>query len=108
MARLVQDRSFTPAVWDHYSQAMRMFLGGATVPSASRIALVVGTWLSLMNQGELIAHGTVPWIKILLNYVTPFVVASLGFLAARRRRNVERLARLLGEHPPSPASGSGA
>ena len=108
MRGLVQERSFTPAVWDHYSQAIRMFLGGATVPTASRIALVVGTWLSLMNQGELIARGTIPWFKILLNYATPFVVASLGFLAARRRRNVERLVRLLGERPPSPASGSGA
>jgi hypothetical protein len=108
MAGLVQDQSAGPAVWDHYSQAIRMFLGGATVPTASRIALVVGTWLSLMNQGDLIARGTVPWIKILLNYATPFVVASLGFLAARRRRNIERLVRLLRESPPSPASGSGA
>ena len=78
MPGLVQDRNFSPAVWDRYSQAIRMFLGGATVPTAGRIALVVGTWLSLMNQGDLIARGTVPWIKILLNYATPFVVASLG------------------------------
>jgi hypothetical protein len=108
MRGLVQDRSLTPAVWDRYSQAIRMFLGGATVPTASRIALVVGTWLSLMNQGELIARGPVPWIKIFLNYATPFVVASLGFLAARRRRNVERLVRLLDERSRSPAPGSGA
>jgi hypothetical protein len=108
MPGLVQDRNFSPAVWDRYSQAIRMFLGGATVPTAGRIALVVGTWLSLMNQGDLIARGTVPWIKILLNYATPFVVASLGFLAARRRRNVERLVRLIGERPSSPESGSGA
>jgi hypothetical protein len=33
----------------------------------------------------------------LLNYLTPFVVASLGFLAARRRSNVERLVALLDE-----------
>ena|SRR5437764_3667447 len=108
MAWPVRSQSLTPAVWDHYSQAIRMFLGGATVPTASRIALVVGTWLSLMNQGDLIARGAVPWTKILLNYATPFVVASLGFLAARRRRNVERLVRLLGDRPSSPASGPGA
>ncbi len=78
-----------------------MFLHGATLPSAGRIALVVGTWLSLMNQGDVLLAGTVPWIKILLNYATPFTVASLGFLAARRRSNVERLLRLLDEHDRS-------
>jgi hypothetical protein len=73
-----------------------MFLRGATVATASRIALVVGTWLSLMNQGDQLLGGApFPWVKIGLNYATPFVVASLGFLAARRRSNVERLARLL-------------
>jgi hypothetical protein len=50
-----------------------------------------------MNQGQAIADGRPPWVKIALNYATPFVVASLGYLAARRRRNIERLARLLGD-----------
>jgi hypothetical protein len=77
-----------------------MFLRGATVPSASRIALVVGTWLSLMNHGNLIRRGEIPWIKVALNYATPFAVASLGYLAARRRENVERLARLLENRRP--------
>ena len=57
--------------------------------------------------GALILHGTVPWLKIALNYATPFTVASLGFLSARRRSSVERLARLLerdgGADPPSGA-----
>lgn len=65
------------------------------MPTAARIALVVGTWLSLLNQGEAVLDGHPPWVKLVLNYVTPFVVASLGFLAARRRRNVERVAALL-------------
>jgi hypothetical protein len=84
------------ATWVTYRQALRMFLRGVTLPSAIRIALVVGTWLSLMNQGHLILHGHPPWIRIGLNYLTPFTVASFGYLAARRRRNVERLIELLG------------
>jgi hypothetical protein len=83
--------------WESYADAVRLFLRGATVPSAVRIALVVGTWLSLLNQGSAIADGDVPWVKVVLNYVTPFVVASLGYLAARRRRNVERLVTLLAD-----------
>ena len=83
------------ATWESYREALRLFIRGATVRTATRIALIVGTWLSLMNQGQPIVHGHPPWMKVALNYATPFTVASLGYLAARRRRNVERLAALL-------------
>jgi hypothetical protein len=89
----------TDPTWVSYRDAARLFTRGVTVPTASRIALLVGTWLSLMNQGQLIAHGHPPWVKLALNYLTPFAVASLGYLAARRRRNVERLVALLTEQP---------
>lgn len=68
-----------------------MFLRGATVPSASRIALVVGAWLTAVNQWGALASGEVHWAAIALNFATPFAVASLGYLAARRRSHVERL-----------------
>ena len=83
--------------WVSYRDAALLFFRGATLPTAARISLVVGTWLSLMNQGGLIVDGHPPWVKLVLNYLTPFVVASLGYLAARRRRNVERLVAVLGE-----------
>ena len=83
------------ATWESYGGAIRLFLRGVTVPPAVKIALVVGTWLSLMNQGQLIVRGHAPWLKLALNYLTPFLVASLGYLTARRRRNVERLVKLL-------------
>ncbi len=88
------------STWDTYREACVLFARGVTVRSASRIALVVGTWLSLVNQSSAIFDGRPPWFKISLNYATPFVVASLGFLAARRRRNLQRLIDLL-DDPPS-------
>ena len=88
-----------PLTWVRYRDALRKFLRGVTIRSAAQIALVVGTWLSLVNQGHLIVQGDPPWLKIALNYATPFVVSSLGFLAARRRRNVERLVRMLRTEP---------
>jgi hypothetical protein len=91
------ERRGVPVTWVSYGEAAWMFLGGATLRPAIRIAAVVGTWLSLMNQGSLILEGTVPWAKIALNYATPFVVASLGFLAGRRRKSVESLAAVLDE-----------
>ena len=81
------------ATWTTYREAFAMFVSGATVPSAGRIALVVGTWLSAMNHGDRILAGSIPWFRVALNYATPFTVASLGFLAARRRSSVERLIR---------------
>jgi len=68
-----------------------MFLRGATFPTASRVASVVGTWLTIINQGGVIANGSIPWLKVGLNYLTPFTVTSIGFLAARRRSTLERL-----------------
>jgi hypothetical protein len=82
-----------------YQDAARLFLRGVTLPAAVRIAFVVGLWLSVMNQGQLIATAHLPWVKLALNFLTPFTVASMGYLAARRRRNVERLVALLGEVP---------
>ena len=58
-----------------------------------------------MNQGRAIANGHPPWVKIVLNYATPFVVSSLGYLAARRRRNVERLVALLADPPAAEGAG---
>jgi hypothetical protein len=91
----MNDQITEAATWISWRGALKMFLRGTTVPSGTRIALVVGTWLSLMNHGSSIIRGSFPWDKIALNYLTPFVVASLGFLAARRRSNVEKLAKLL-------------
>jgi hypothetical protein len=99
------ERARSEAAWVSYGEAVRLFLRGATAPTATRIALVVGTWLSLVNQGRAIADGRAPWIKIALNYATPFVVSSLGFLAARRRRNIERLAALLADRPAATGPG---
>lgn len=49
------------------------------------VALVVGTALNLINQGDalLSGHGIVPW-KIALTYCVPFLVASFGSYSALR------------------------
>lgn len=95
MTRRHRDPKREDLTWVTYAQALRLFRSGVTVRSAATIALVVGTWLSLVNQSGPILQGHPPWVKLVLNFATPFTVASLGFLAARRRRNVERVAALL-------------
>jgi low temperature requirement protein LtrA len=54
-----------------------------------RIALVVGTILVLVNQGDALVHGQLSAllaVKLALDYLVPFVVSSTGFVAARRQR----------------------
>ena len=59
-------------------------------PSLSRcipIALLVGTVLSLVNQGSVVFGGhanLATWIRIGTNYVVPFCVSSSGFFASQR------------------------
>lgn len=48
------------------------------------IAGIVGTWLTFFNLGDLIWDGGFTLLialKMLLNYLTPFMVANLGLLS---------------------------
>lgn len=48
------------------------------------IALVVGTWLTLFNHGDiLLTEGieTTMMVRVALNYMMPFIVANMGLLS---------------------------
>ncbi len=73
--------------WVTRTEAATLFFRGRSVRVAVPVALVVGTVLSLVNQGSVVAGGQADhWTaaRIVANYVTPFLVASFGFLAGRR------------------------
>jgi len=46
--------------------------------NALKIALVVGSLLNAINQGEDILGGSVSWGHFVLNYLVPFCVATYG------------------------------
>jgi hypothetical protein len=47
-------------------------------------ALVVGTLLNLINQGDaLLGEGEIDWLKIGLTYCVPYCVATYGAVTAR-------------------------
>lgn len=51
------------------------------------IALAVGTWLNLFNHGDELLRGAMNAHligKLVLNYLTPFVVSNIGLLAHQR------------------------
>lgn len=48
------------------------------------VAVVVGTILNLINQGDhLLGGGTVNWFKVALTYVVPYCVATYGTVSYR-------------------------
>ena len=50
------------------------------------VALLVGTWLTLVNQADVIATqglDVAVLLKMIVNYLTPFVVSNIGLLARK-------------------------
>jgi len=68
-------------------QAVRICFKREHLRRTLRIALVVGTILTLINQLDVILKGdagTLTWIKAGLNYCVQFIVSNLGLLAGKR------------------------
>lgn len=83
-----------PTVWPAQIQpGARTLLAFACRPpvagSALKVALVVGTLLNLINQGEALLYGAaLSWPRLLLNYGVPYLVST--YSAARQAlRNCE-------------------
>jgi len=79
--------SSSESTWRSWGEAAGLVLRGATVSVAVPVSAVVGTVLSAVNQGDVLVSGeagAATVIKIGVNYVVPFTVASIGFLGARR------------------------
>ena len=57
-----------------------------TPGTALRVAIVVGTILNMINQGDALFSGkSVVWWKILLTYAVPYCVSTYGAVRARLR-----------------------
>lgn len=67
---------------------MVLVLRGRTARVAVPVAAVVGTVISIVNQAEVIITGdmtAMTWVRIVVNYVVPYIVASVAYLSACRR-----------------------
>jgi hypothetical protein len=70
-------------------EALRICREREHLRRTAKIALVVGTILTAINQLDVILRGdatAITWVKSGLNYCVPFVVSNLGLLAASGRR----------------------
>jgi hypothetical protein len=58
------------------------------VRNATKIALVVGTILNLINQGNaLVGNEAISWPHVFLNYLVPYCVASYSAAKNELARN---------------------
>jgi hypothetical protein len=77
--------------WSRRTEALGLLLSGATVRPCLPVALVVGTVLSVVNQGDVVAQGMAGLtvgLKVIANYAIPFLTSSTGALLAIRDRSV--------------------
>ena len=68
-------------------EALRICFKREHLRRTVKIALVVGTILTLINQLDVILRGdatSITWVKGGLNYCVPFIVSNLGLLAGKR------------------------
>ena len=68
-------------------RAIRYSFSDGTSSRAGCVALVVGTILNLINQGDAI-FGAAPinWTKIVLTYLVPYAVSTYGAVSYRMSR----------------------
>ena len=69
------------------AEALRAVLRPPIVVRSLWVAVVVGTILNLINQGDrLVAGAPLDWGKLVLTFIVPFLVASFGAWSALASR----------------------
>jgi hypothetical protein len=63
---------------------LRTLLASRMLQRAFVVAIVVGSILNLINQGDALFHGGLNWPKAILTYLVPFAVSTHGALSARK------------------------
>jgi hypothetical protein len=80
-------------VWARLAEALRICREPRHLRRTLKIALVVGTTLTAINQGDVILAGDATAgtaVKTVLNYCVPFIVSNLGLLAGKRAEGALR------------------
>lgn len=94
-------------------QAVLLIVRGATLAAVWKIAVTVGIVLTLVNQGPVLVAGrpsVATWLRLIANFVIPYVVSSLGYLGPLRLRrpvSKEPKASSVGASDPRDRQGRG-
>ena len=86
--RVPAEASSAESVRTRVAVAIEICCARPTLRRTARIAAVVGLVLTAINEGDTPVRGAVSVaiaIKIVFNFLVPFVVSNLGVLAGTRR-----------------------
>ena len=68
-------------------RAIRYSFSDGTPRRATWVALVFGTLLNLINQGDaILGDASINWTKIALTYLVPYAVSTYGAVSYRMSR----------------------
>ena len=73
--------------WRTWREGIALIAAGVSFRTCIKVSLVVGTLLSVVNQGQIILDGeatATTWVRVVINFVIPYVVASVGYIAPFR------------------------
>ncbi len=74
------------------AEALRLTFSPSLVRRSLAVALLIGTVLNLINQGDAYWGGSgLVWWKLILTYFVPFAVASYGSYSAFRSEAADSL-----------------
>ena len=69
-----------------WSQILAMCIADGIPKRSLLVALLVGSVLNLINQGDVLVHGgRINALKLALTYVVPYIVATYGAVSYRLR-----------------------
>ena len=77
------------AAWGSWREALAIVLVPTNLRSTLTVAVLVGTILVGINQGDTLLQGQTSLgllVKVLLTYLVPFLVSNYGVLVVTRRR----------------------
>jgi len=61
-------------------------IGGGVPKRSAVVAIIVGTVLNLINQGDALLHGLpINGFKLVLTYIVPYLVATYGAVSFQMR-----------------------
>lgn len=71
-------------VGEALTRALRFAISDGVPRRSAVVALIVGTILNLINQGDaLLAGAPLNWAKLLLTFAVPYCVATYGAVSLR-------------------------
>lgn len=69
---------------ERWTGALQCALSNGVPRRSFYVALIVGTVLNLINQGDaLVGFSSVSWVKLVLTYLVPYAVSTYGAVSVQ-------------------------